>query len=74
MRQLEEHVAQNDELGQPAVGGQQDQVEVVDVDDTEPKGNQLRHEYPVLEILRNMLLTKHISNSAFSPSLESSRV
>ncbi len=39
MRQREEHAAQEDELGQPAVGGQQDLVEVVDVDHTEPQGN-----------------------------------
>jgi hypothetical protein len=39
MRQREEPAAQEDELGQPAVGGQQDPVEVVDVDDTEPQGN-----------------------------------
>jgi hypothetical protein len=38
MQQQEEYTAQNDELGQPVVGGQQDPVEVVDVDDTEPKG------------------------------------
>lgn len=40
----------------------------------EPKGNWLPHEGPVLEILRNRLLTEHISNSAFSPSLEPSTV
>ena len=32
----------------------------------ELKGNQLPHKYPVLEILRIMLLTEHISNSVFS--------
>jgi hypothetical protein len=32
----------------------------------ELKGNQLPHKYPVLEILGNMLLTEHISNSVFS--------
>jgi hypothetical protein len=40
----------------------------------EPKGNWLPYECPVLEILRNRLLTEHISNSVFSLSLERSTV
>ena len=40
----------------------------------EPKGNWLAHEGPVLEILKNRLPTEHISNSAFSLSLEPSKV
>jgi hypothetical protein len=40
----------------------------------EPKGNWLPYERPVLEILRNRLLTEHISNSALSPSLEPNTV
>ena len=36
----------------------------------ELKGTWLCYECPVLEILRNRLLTEHISNSVFSPSLE----
>jgi hypothetical protein len=40
----------------------------------ELKGKYLPHECPVLEILRNRLLTEHISNSVFSLSLERSTV
>jgi hypothetical protein len=38
----------------------------------ELKGKWLPHKCPVLEILRNRLLTEHISNSVFSLSLERS--
>jgi hypothetical protein len=38
----------------------------------ELKGNLLRHERHVLDILRNRLLTEHILNSVFSRSLEPS--
>jgi hypothetical protein len=38
MQQWEEDAAQKDELGQPAVGGQQDPIEVEVGDDTEPQG------------------------------------
>jgi len=37
--QLTEHAAQKDELEQPATGGQQDPVKVIDMDNIKPKSN-----------------------------------